>query len=270
MLAFDFISDHEWIWIPILLVAIPYLMGPLLIFSTMRLESDPTIVPFNPDAQTLPTLVNEHFCHARDRLEQIGFEFVEAMLLPNLVTRAKAFLILMTNRATKDSVIAMTVYGDAGGSGWIHNSSVEFNTTFQDGLEIDTSNTTELSSFRTRPNHVKSCFPDMKPATLYRIHQAIARQHRNPAEKACHLETEYRDDPIAFVGAGIRREFAAGADDGYLRLCSANAKYRPTVKGALIMTWQELWPWKMIRRRKRAALARKTLVDLGLDETDDL
>jgi len=57
------------------------------------------------------------------------------------------------------------------------------------------------------------------------------------------------------------------ADDGYLRLTS-NGYFRPTLKGAFLMVWRELWPWKMIRRHQRDRVASELLEDLNRQGND--
>jgi hypothetical protein len=39
--------------------------------------------------------------------------------------------------------------------------------------------------------------------------------------------------------------------------------YQLTLKGAFLIVWKELWPWKLIRRQQRDQQARAVLDDLA-------
>ena len=61
--------------------------------------------------------------------------------------------------------------------------------------------------------------------------------------------------------AVIEETFAAQVPTGYLVPCAGG--YRPTIYGACIMTWQELWPFKALRKMSRKTAAERLLRELG-------
>jgi hypothetical protein len=98
---------------------------------------------------------------------------------------------------------------------------------------------------------------------LYRIHQALADrfcEHGRPVEQ---LDSEYDGNVVKYVAdAVLDRSFRDQVGTGYLAEDSDG--YRPTIPGALIMTWKELWPIKSIRRWQERRSAERLLAEIGL------
>ena len=63
--------------------------------------------------------------------------------------------------------------------------------------------------------------------------------------------------------AAFRESYEAAQEAGYIRLDWNGEHYVPTLKGAFLMTWKELWPWKMIREKQMEKNAREILGRLG-------
>jgi hypothetical protein len=58
-------------------------------------------------------------------------------------------------------------------------------------------------------------------------------------------------------------ELDAATKAGYMRLVEGAGVYRPTVAGAIKMTYGELWPYKGVRLRWRRERERQLLAELG-------
>ena len=58
--------------------------------------------------------------------------------------------------------------------------------------------------------------------------------------------------PALVLGAG-----------GWLYLTSDGRYFKPTLKGAYLMTWGELWPMQMFRKGKRNSREREILARFG-------
>jgi len=110
-------------------------------------------------------------------------------------------------------------------------------------------------------------FPTVKDQRqLYQVHQSLLSRHTG-STKVMRLDDEFHGDAVAFVQTVLNREMVGAAEDGYLYLTSDQKHFRATAKGALFMTWQELFPFKHIRRAMRDRRARKQLVELGFLST---
>jgi len=61
----------------------------------------------------------------------------------------------------------------------------------------------------------------------------------------------------------IIEELEAATKAGYMRLVAGEGVYRPTVMGAIMMTYGELWPYKGVRLRWRAHRERELMAELA-------
>ena len=125
----------------------------------------------------------------------------------------------------------------------LQTSYVEYSTSFQSGLTINTQNSTALSSFPPLKECEKTIgfqrFADHRQ--LYQVHETLLSRH-HASTKVMRLDQEFDGDAVAFVRAVLSREMVGASNDGYLYLTSDSKHFRATVKGALLMTWQELFP----------------------------
>ena len=134
---------------------------------------------------------------------------------------------------------------------------LSFVTTFPDGREIVTTNAPTASVFPPLPTVDGLAWKDMNHAAmLWKLHRARAEQLRNgqmPVMPAA------GDDAIATIVRDTERrgiDFAIGR--GYLRR-HAGGEVRHTVRGAYLMTWRLLWPWKQITMARHARKLRRVL-----------
>ena len=75
------------------------------------------------------------------------------------------------------------------------------------------------------------------------------------------METEYGGNALRYVAKAVLEEtFRDQVGTGYL--AEESTGFRPSVKGAWIMAWQELWPIKSIRRQRERRRAERLLAEL--------
>lgn len=260
-------SSSTWAISTVLgLVALVYVGGPLMIWWSQKLEATPQMVPFNPDEYDWPADIDELFSTAIDELGSSGFEVTGGVLLPRAVPNVQTALVLLANRAEKD-VVMVTATIATNNFASLRNLYLEFSTNFQDGFEYNTNNTDQLLAFPPEPHKRTYQFVQVKePRKLYDVHQAILNANgRHCQQKVLKVDRQFGGDAIADLLDGIREELELATKRGYLRRTSDGQYYRPTVIGAILMTWKELWPWKAIRRMKRDRSAQAILSNLGVE-----
>jgi len=259
-----FSSGWLWLAIPLGLVLLAYGGLPLLIYATFKNEAHATLQTFVPSDPTLPHLVREHFKNACDELMPLGFEYVTGMRLPQMTVNVMAIMIVLVNRRAGDAAAAISIYAKSDEVWDLQTSYVEYSTAFRSGVTINTQNSTAMSAFPPLEESENHRFPSVRDARqLYQVHQQLlSRQHA--ATKIMRLDEEFDGDAVAFVRAVMRREMEGAAADGYLYLTSDSKYFRATLKGAYLMTWQELFPFKQIRRARRDRQAQQQLAELGL------
>ncbi len=257
--------SNGWLWLAVPLALAIFFYGglPLLIYLTFKNEAQPTLKPFVPSDPTLPLQVREHFKNACDELMPLGFEYVIGLRLPQMSDNVMAILIVLVNREASDAAAAISIYSKANEFWDLQTSYVEYSTRFQSGVTVNTQNSTALSAFPPAEQTQNYRFPTVRDARrLYEVHQRLLNE-QNLAAKVLRLDQEFGGDAVAFVRAGLHQEMVDAAKDGYLYLTSDSKSFRATIKGALLMTWQELFPCKQLRRLYRDRQAKQKLAELG-------
>jgi hypothetical protein len=247
----------------VLLVTLVYWFGPILIRFTMRQAAEPELHAFDPSDPLLPLQVAVHFRRVRAALEPAGFEVVEGLALPDQTPRVKAVLLLLVHRLNKDVAVATAIYGKMRDETTLQTAYVEFVSRYRDGTVVQTNNTDQLSAFAPRPHITSIRLPMIrKPDRLYQLHQAAAKGHHQSSGKVLRLEEEFRGDAVAYLTRTLVEELEGQIETGYMYLSAAENVFRPTWKGAVLMTWGLLWPYSAIRRARRDAKARRLLKEL--------
>jgi hypothetical protein len=258
--------DH-WYTIVLIVVGavllIPYVLGPILIRFTLRQSAEPEIVPFDVDDPELPDKVATYFRRVSEALEPLGFDVVAAMALPKQVPRVKAVLLMLANRTSKDAALASVLYAQQPDGTQVHNAFVEYVARFRDGTLVQTNNSKELNAFAPRPDQITTQFPMVRVAgRLYRLHQAMVERHGGTGRKILRLDEEFHGDAVAYLAQSLVEELDSQIETGYMYRSRQEPAYWPTWKGAFLMTWGQLWPFKAIRRARRDRKARQLMAEL--------
>lgn len=245
----------------LILVLIPYGIGPLLIYNAQRQPARPELVPFTPGKTPLPADVDKYFHQSCWGLVQEGFEIVTGLFLPRQIENVIAGLVLLVHREERDTAIVVALH--ASGISPMTQMHTEFVSHYPGGRVIQTNNAQPLNAFPPPPNSITSLLPSIRDARqLYQVHKALTRLHGS-GQKIMRLDDEFGGDGARYMQAGMIEELEHACQVGYMKLDAAAGKYKPTLVGALIMTWQELWPTTWIRRAKRARKERQILDQLA-------
>lgn len=259
-------AEFRWIVYGLAGLVIVFYVGmPLLVLTQQKFEARPKMIRFDVDDFDWPAEIDQLFTEAVDDLAESGFEVVDGLFLPSAVQNVKTALILLVNRTEKDAAMVTAMYAQPVSSGSLKTLYVEFSTQFDDGLVYDTNNSSQMSAFPQRADTELHQFVRVKDATtLYQIHQAILeRDGRSRSQKVMRFDRDFGGDAVAFLQNAMAEEFDDAADIGYLKRVEGGNNFAPTLKGAFLMVWKELWPWKLIRQMQRNQKAQSLLADLN-------
>jgi hypothetical protein len=255
----------------LLLVLLVYAGLPVLIHQTLKQPAQPQVLPFPLDHPGLPKEVACQFQTVIDQLRPAGFEPVTGLALPNALSTVKRIVLVLVNRPAKDSAYAMVTYGGTAAAAEtaasapppIRSFCVEIVSRFRLGPVLHTANgTSDISVFAPRPRHTINRFPQVEDAgRLYVLHQALVARS-GLRDKAFRLDEEFHGDAAAAAAAFMVEELEDQVGTGYMYLSPEEKIYRPTWKGAFLMTWKLLWPVKGMRRAARERKARQLLAEL--------
>lgn len=230
------------------IVAIFYLLWPIVMQRTMRLAVKPLAAGLDLQGKVISEFLPEDFAEAAAALETEGFERVAVVNVAQAVGGVQAFLMLWVNRGACDLASVSSVF-DTTGSGQPKLNYVEFVTRFRNGTVVETSNSSSLSPFPPKPQHHSGKFPQVYDVRLlYRLHREQCRRFAPMYPKVMRLDTDFDGDGAAYVAGIMAEDFARQVDTGYLWLPSGSRVYQPTLKGAFLMGWKALFPIKQLRQ----------------------
>jgi hypothetical protein len=256
------------IWFAVAFVAIfllPYILGPIMLRLNMTQDAHPEVVPFPIDHPDLPEPVRDHFDAVTVEMARVGFEPVAGLALPRQTPNVKAVILMFANRATKDAAIATAIYADKLQPP-LQTAYVEIVSRFRDGRIVQTNNSHQMGAFPEKEGITTTYLPSVPEADrLYRIHLAIGERAADNAVKVLRLDEDFRGDARAYLACGLREELERQIDTGYLFLDSANEVFRPTLKGAFLMCWAMLFPWKQLRFANRNRKEKRLLEELRVE-----
>ncbi|MGD9721262.1 MAG: hypothetical protein AB7U76_08540 [Pirellulales bacterium] len=247
-------------------LAAAYILGlPLLILVGMKNDAHPAVEEIDPAADSLPTKIAEHFESAETALQQVGFESEGIFFLPRQVPNAQVIGQLFVNRATFETASAIAIQAGPENNRRLVRY-ISFVTRYRDGHSIITGNPAEVSAFPVPPKNITTHVPWLQDALeLYEVHQAISAAKGSSAPRTIRLFDEFGGDPLAYIAGTIREELDFAAADGYVQLNAAGTCFRATIKGAYLMTWKQLQPFKFFVHRARDRRSNRMLAEVGFD-----
>jgi hypothetical protein len=212
------------------------------------------------ESNPLPKDVNRKFSRADAQLVKLGFRVKDTCLVPQAVKNITTILRLYLNYTQLDAAMTVTMFSNVDGAWTEKTHYVEFNSRLQNGREINTSNTGEISSFKTPSDTFSTHTPWIRNLSkLYKAHQGFVSQQSKGVPKVLRIQSEFNGNSARYVAAGVIHELESARKDGYLRLAPNKKHYLATIKGAYLMTWCELPPFKQIVRARKHAAARQRL-----------
>jgi len=256
----------EWdIWILLLLLlGLPYVGGPILVRFTQRVAAHPELEPLDPEEEDdIPRAALRYFDEIEDDLAPDGFELKGYFLLQDYVPSVQSILAYFEIKKTGATALAAAVYLERQGVPTaLKVTYLDFGTTFQDGVNVTTNNSPHSGVFAKTPGKTVLAFsPNVHPSELFQIHQAMVIQFGSHAPR----KTRGKQRIEEFLAEGLIREIERQVAVGYYYPDESADVYRPTWKGAILMTWKSLWPIKQLRgglaRRRAERFRREVMQD---------
>lgn len=243
-----------WGFVAILLfLGIPYVLAPLIVGMTLRFRLPAEVVRVDPRQTPLPEDVRMYFDQAYHALVAQGFELLDVMYLPTVVPNVKSLLAVYVHRRAGDAAMSVFMMVE-GPTTTMRKRHVEFVRRYEDGTLIQTNNSDELGAFPRKPREFTTQFPGLEDLQrLYALHRFMAQKQGGQGPPVLRIDREFGGNACEYVArVALDETLRDQIQTGYL---TGDQVLRPTMRGALIMSWQELWPAKALRqaRRRRAA-----------------
>ena len=238
--------------IAVLLFLLQAIAGPLLVRLGVYARNRPEIVPIDPGR--IPQPVADTMLGYCRGLEHIGFAVIGFFDLPDFMPNAHTTFALFLNDGDKTWAIVAAVQSKVAGTCYM-----EFCTEFRDATELCTNNSKELQGFVKTPGKSMFQFPAVSDASLlYQAHTYLRNAHFGNRTVALNGVGE----EVKYLETALTKDLVKQAELGYYYLNRSGTKFRPTLKGAALMTWRLMWPIGTIRKILQRHAARGILKEV--------
>ena len=245
----------------ILFAAAPYVLGPVLVYRRQRQNPRPSLVPFDAAQHQLPQTLAAAMQQNAASLEQSGFTKVADLFRIDRSTRMRVILL---DTPGGDLGLVLGVLPIVRPERGV--CTVELVARFEGDRSLTVQNTPIPGAFARVPGRDKERFRSVRdPARLYRIYQALLVRRYGATRRA---PPDHREDPAGFLAAAMARELRQQVDTGYFRLDSTADTYRPTWKGAWLMCWKLMQPFRDVREWRSDRRASALLRELNVEGDD--
>jgi hypothetical protein len=229
-------------------LALAYIVGPGLFYLAHKRPLEPRFVSI----EEFPSLLTRDIGRRVRALQVLGFREEARFWFPAHSSSAPAYFSLLTHGETGES--ALVVATIPRGSSIPKAIYVELRARFEKG-EVRTSNAPEPGVW-TSPGSTTMWLPHARQIeSVVTIHRHICSQVAPGERGRLHGE----EQPEAFLAREMMEENEALAREGLLCLDEQSGVWRPTWRGACLLTWKDLWPQAGTRRAKAKAQADERL-----------
>jgi len=237
-------------WWPYFLIAflIPAVAAPVAIRLVLKEPIHPKIEGY--DLANLTQETQNFFFQLWKALEELGFSWAGSYVWH---AKVDMFIVGLKHENRRDRATIGYCLGPAGDLRFII-----FKTEFKPAGSLETTNSPLSGVFPRLPDVRSFRFPEIKnPARLYALHGALVKKYYDLREP------DFPEDgtEIDRLKKGMVKNNEKLVKIGYYYLDKKGDFFRPTIKGACLMTWKQLWPISAIRnaldRRRAEALVRR-------------
>lgn len=243
----------------LIFIAIPFIGLPLAVRFKQSVSRRPEAAVIT--LWDLPIKVRDYFMTASTRIQGLDFDEPAFIHLSYLVPNVSVDFTIHPDSRRGDMAGTFVVWKEETGDKELAVQYVEFSTRFNNGRAVITNNNSQLAAYPEIPEKAVYSFPDVTdPQKLYRLHCLLLDREQGQAGKAT---PPHRDRIIEHMNEYFRKEGERKVEMGLLYVDRERDAYRPTIKGAYLMTWSLLWPVTSIRRaliNRRARLLTRELV----------
>ena len=229
------------------LVIFPYVIAPLVVRFVHKQSARPQVEQVGADSFG-PELA-AFFGRFAACLASQGFVPAACVRVFDAAARTEVRAFFLVNESVRESAAAVEV--QTKGLSQLTGRYIEFCTEFVNGDEINTHNSGIAFITKPYPQKRQFRFPGVQhPLALHRAHRGVVDRHRPAAEPF--IPT--RGTEHLHLAHSFEKLYRRQAEFGYVFLDEAEDVYRPTLKGAFLMSWKLAWPVKQARE----ALARRS------------
>jgi len=242
------------------LIAAVYVICIVAVWRAAGDDAHPVYERYDPARHEFPRDVSAWLEANANALSREGFAVAGDLfrLAPSTTQR----VLLIMNDVTGERGMVAAVLGAMGGGGMF----VEFTAELADGRALEVSNLGDPRVFAPLPGWTNERLPVVRdPARLLRVFRALVRRRFGAAALA---HPDVKGDPGGYLSAATFRQMGRQVDAGYFWLDRETQTFKRTLKGAALMTWKLLPPFKQVLVARLERRAARLLREIGLDGAD--
>jgi hypothetical protein len=250
------------VWILFVAVVVP-LLAPIFVKLTLHPKARQVFeyvdVARTPFPSEVDALVAEHV----SCLERVGFRVAAHLKREQHLGMSDmtTYVVMLTKADEQTLAMLATSIATSKGVPPLHSYFTAFTTDFADGASVETGNLGQPEVLASPPGLIKTCIPEVRDAVrLHEIHRAICARRRPIARKPIPADEQLAE----YVAADIARGMAHQEAVGYFRLDSSGETYRPTWRGAALMTFRAVPPFCLLAKWRRSRENAELLRELGV------
>ncbi len=230
----------------VVVVLAPFVLGPIMVHRNQWSGLEPQYQVFDPEGRGSPPELAGHYAWTAKELGSLGFGPECSVRNSKSSPNASGFVSLFRDRRHREVAKILTAVAVQGP---IRNATsfVVFVTEFADGTEVMTSNNPSSKVFPSRrPPFHGFTFPRVPEIDrLLALHRALVRRYEDglirvdPVGDDPHEYLRQRDHVLPLTRCVAH---------GYYYIDKLAGLYRPTWKGAILMSWKLTPPIKQVRQ----------------------
>ena len=238
----------EMIWclaqVAVALFLLQLVGAPLVLYFTSKQSANPRFTPFN--LQNPPMPLPKSYMQSLPLLEALGFTPVVHLFSGALSPRVRLVMTVYVNRMERTTATVVHMLAEVPPMTHVLHSYTEFSTDYDDGHELNTSNSNQAAFFTRVPEKQIFRLPHLTNLQhLFSVHQALSNQHFGGNKRLAAPGQEVEE-----IIDCMKRDLAREAIFGRMKLDHTGEWYRLTMRGAIYGTILLIWPIGMVRRMR--------------------
>ena len=241
---------------------LPFVLGPVLVRFAQKLRAQPAFERVEPESGRIPTEVFPFFNATLRALAPEGFREAGYLRQSDFAPNVETWLLMLENRPAQEAALALVGISTLPSQRGVKTRQVDFSSAWEGERSVSVSSGAFLPLFPPTPGILIQHFPGLHdPRRLLNAHRALVALH---APRGLARRYPPPGEFENYLVQAMQRELARQVPTGYLWLDAPGEFYRPTWKGAALMTWKLAWPVKSIRAWLYGRRARQLLAELGV------
>ena len=212
----------EWLYglggLVLCVLLVPYVLGPILVYFTLRFRMPPTVVAVDPRVHPLPAEARNYLSEAYRELTSGGFDLVGTMFLPNLVPNIKTLFAIYANRTASDMAMSAIV-GSGRFERRIENELRRVRPPLRRRGCGPDKQLDRIGLFKTHAGESTTKFWQIRDIRrLYHLHQRLSDRFRQRGQPTFRIDAEFRGDAVQYIAikAVLEETFRDQVGTGYL------------------------------------------------------